>query len=179
MRDEVLDVIVVGTGFAGLYAVLRAARADLTVLGIEAAPGVGGTWYWNRYPGARCDVESVDYSYRFDDELQQTWTWTERFASQPEILAYLEHVTDRFDIRRHLMFGTEVTAASFEHGCWNVETTAASYRARFLVCATGCLSALNRPDIAGLDDFGGDVYYTAAWPEDEPDLRGKRVGLVG
>jgi cation diffusion facilitator CzcD-associated flavoprotein CzcO len=179
MRDEVLDVIVVGTGFAGLYAVLRAARADLTVLGIEAAPGVGGTWYWNRYPGARCDVESVDYSYRFDDELQQTWTWTERFASQPEILAYLEHVTDRFDIRRHLLFGTEVTAASFEHGCWNVETTAASYRARFLVCATGCLSALNRPDIAGLDDFGGDVYYTAAWPEDEPDLRGKRVGLVG
>jgi cation diffusion facilitator CzcD-associated flavoprotein CzcO len=177
--DEALDVIVVGAGFAGLYAVLRAARAGMTVLGIEAAPGVGGTWYWNRYPGARCDVESVDYSYRFDDELQQSWTWTERFASQPEILAYLEHVADRFDIRRHLTFSTEVTAATFDRGTWHVQTTAGSYRARFLVCATGCLSAVNRPDIAGIDDFGGDVYYTAAWPQEGPDLHGRRVGLVG
>ncbi len=181
MSDPVLDVIVVGAGFAGLYAVRRALGAGLTVLGIEAAPGVGGTWYWNRYPGARCDVESVDYSYSFDDDLQQTWTWTERFAGQAEILAYLEHVADRFDIRRHYVFETDVTGAVFDQrGWWQVQTsTGVTHRARFLVCATGCLSAINRPDIAGLDDFRGDVYYTAAWPHEEPDLRGKRVGLVG
>src|SRR5271170_4309242 len=101
----ILDAIVVGAGFAGLYAVRRAVGAGLAVLGIEAAPTVGGTWYWNRYPGARCDVESIDYSYSFDPDLQQTWTWTERFAGQPEILGYLEHVADRFDIRRHYVFG--------------------------------------------------------------------------
>ena len=175
------DAIVVGAGFAGLYAVRRAVDAGLTVLGIEAAPDVGGTWYWNRYPGARCDVESVDYSYSFDDDLQQSWTWTERFASQPEILAYLEHVADRFDIRRHYAFGTDVTGASFDpRGWWKVQTSAgAIHRATFLVCATGCLSEVNRPDIDGRDEFGGDVYYTAAWPHQDPDLRGKRVGLVG
>jgi cation diffusion facilitator CzcD-associated flavoprotein CzcO len=178
----ILDAIVVGAGFAGLYAVRRAVGAGLAVLGIEAAPTVGGTWYWNRYPGARCDVESIDYSYSFDPDLQQTWTWTERFAGQPEILGYLEHVADRFDIRRHYVFGAEVTAASFQprDRCWQVQTSAGpTHRARFLVCATGCLSAVNRPNIDGLDEFGGDVYYTAAWPHDDPDLRGKRVGLIG
>ncbi len=174
------DAIVIGAGFAGLYAVHRAVSAGLTVLGIEAASGVGGTWYWNRYPGARCDVESVDYSYSFDDELQSSWTWTERFAAQPEILAYLEYVADRLDLRRHYMFDTKVVGALFDAGEWVVDTeTGDSHRGRFLLCATGCLSALNRPDIAGLDDFTGEVYYTAAWPREDPDLRGKRIGVVG
>ncbi|OBH20504.1 cyclohexanone monooxygenase [Mycobacterium sp. E3247] len=177
---DVIDVIVIGAGFAGLYAVHRAASAGLSVLGIEAAPDVGGTWYWNRYPGARCDVESVDYSYSFDEELQQGWTWTERFAAQPEILAYLGHVADRFDLRRHYRFGVDVVGATFAQGRWRVRTRDhQTYAARFLICATGCLSAVNRPDIPGADDFAGEVYFTAAWPREDPDLRGKRVGLIG
>jgi cation diffusion facilitator CzcD-associated flavoprotein CzcO len=177
-----IDAIVIGAGFAGLYAVHRAVSAGLTVLGLEAAAGVGGTWYWNRYPGARCDVESVDYSYSFDDELQQSWEWTERFAGQPEILAYLEHVADRFDLRRHFLFGTTVIGAIFDQdsGRWRVATLAGrTYEARYLLCATGCLSAVNRPDIPGVGDFAGAVYHTGAWPHDGPDLRGKRVGVIG
>lgn len=176
------DVIVIGAGFAGLYAVHRAVTAGLTVRGIEAADGVGGTWYWNRYPGARCDVESVDYSYSFDDELQQEWTWTERFAGQPEILAYLEHVADRFDLRRHYTFGASVTAAAFDadSATWEVGTSAgARHRADFLLCATGCLSAVNRPALPGIEEFAGEVYYTADWPGEAPDFRGKHVGLIG
>ena len=174
------DVIVIGAGFAGLYAVHRAASAGLSVIGLEAAPDVGGTWYWNRYPGARCDVESVDYSYSFDDELQQSWTWSERYAAQPEILAYLRHVADRFDLRRHYRFEVDVVGAAFEQGRWRVRTRdGRTHAAQFLVCATGCLSAVNRPAIAGADDFAGEVYFTAAWPRQEPDLRGKRVGLIG
>ncbi|ORB73872.1 flavin-containing monooxygenase [Mycobacterium scrofulaceum] len=174
------DVIVIGAGFAGLYAVHRAASAGLSVLGLEAAPDVGGTWYWNRYPGARCDVESVDYSYSFDDELQQSWTWSERFAAQPEILAYLSHVADRFDLRRHYRFGVDVVGAAFERGRWRVRAREGqTHAAQFLVCATGCLSAVNRPDIPGVDNFAGEAYFTAAWPREDPDLRGKRVGLIG
>ncbi len=178
------DVIVIGAGFAGLYAVHRAARAGLSVIGIEAAPEVGGTWYWNRYPGARCDVESVDYSYSFEETLQQSWVWSQRFAAQPEILDYLRHVADRFDLRRHYRFGVDVVGAAFDRGRWHVRTGDArgagqTYAAQFLVCATGCLSAVNRPDIRGVDDFAGDVYFTAAWPRGDPDLRGRRVGLIG
>lgn len=176
------DAIVVGAGFAGLYAVHRLASAGLTVLGLEAAEGVGGTWYWNRYPGARCDVESVDYSYSFDDDLQDSWIWSERFAAQPEILAYLEHVADRFDLRRHYAFDTQVVGAEFDTGTssWRVHTAEGdSHDGRFLLCATGCLSAINRPDIPGVEDFAGEVYYTADWPRTEPDFRGKHVGVVG
>jgi cation diffusion facilitator CzcD-associated flavoprotein CzcO len=176
------DIIVIGAGFAGLYAVHRAVSAGLTVRGIEAAPGVGGTWYWNRYPGARCDVESVDYSYSFDEDLQRDWLWTERYAGQPEILAYLEHVAKRFDLHRQYVFDSRVRHAHFDTaaGRWLVETTrGTSYAGRYLMCATGCLSEPNRPDIDGLDDFAGDVYYTAAWPRRDPDLDGKRVGIVG
>jgi cation diffusion facilitator CzcD-associated flavoprotein CzcO len=176
------DAIVIGAGFAGLYAVHRAASAGLSVIGIEAAPDVGGTWYWNRYPGARCDVESVDYSYSFDEALQQSWTWTERFAAQAEILAYLRHVADRFDLRRHYRFGVDAVGADFdqEDGRWHVRTSGGeTYAAQFLLCATGCLSAVNRPNIPGVNDFAGDMYFTAAWPREEPDLRGKRVGLIG
>ena len=162
-----VDAIVIGAGFAGLYAVHRCASAGLTVLGIEAAPSVGGTWYWNRYPGARCDVESVDYSYSFDEELQSEWTWTERFAAQPEILAYLDHVADRFDLRRHYLFNTEVVGACSTRrraSGWCRRRLARPTAARFLLCATGCLSAVNRPDIPGLDDFAGEVYYTRRGP---------------
>lgn len=177
---EVSDVIVIGAGFAGLYAVHRAVRAGLSVTALEAAPDVGGTWYWNRYPGARCDVESVDYSYSFDEALQQSWQWSERFAAQPEILAYLRHVADRFDLRRHYRFGVDVVAAGFDRGRWHADTAAGkTYAAQFLLCATGCLSAVNRPNIPGADDFSGEVYFTAAWPREDPDLRGKRVGLLG
>lgn len=182
MTDERHDVIVIGAGFAGLYAVHRAASAGLTVLGLEAAEGVGGTWYWNRYPGARCDVESVDYSYSFDEELQQTWTWTERYAGQPEILAYLQHVADRFGLIDRYAFGTSVTAAAFDQrtGTWEVHTGAGGrHRAAYLLCATGCLSAVNRPALPGVQDFAGEVYYTAAWPRQEPDFAGKHVALVG
>jgi cation diffusion facilitator CzcD-associated flavoprotein CzcO len=174
------DAIVIGAGFAGLYAVHRCLAEGMTVAGIEAAPSVGGTWYWNRYPGARCDVESVDYSYSFDDSLQSDWTWTERFAAQPEILAYLDHVADRFDLRRHYVFDTEVTGARFDAREWVVQTSSGeTHRGRFLLCATGCLSAVNRPDIAGLDDFAGEVYFTAAWPREDPPLRGKKIGVIG
>ena len=177
---EATDVIVVGAGFAGLYAVHRCASAALSVTALEAAPDVGGTWYWNRYPGARCDVESVDYSYSFDEALQRSWTWSERFAAQPEILAYLRHVADRFDLRRHYRFGVDVVDATFDRDRWHVRTAAGeTYAAQFLLCATGCLSAVNRPDIPGIDDFAGDAYFTAAWPREDPDLRGKRVGLIG
>lgn len=177
---EASDVIVIGAGFAGLYAVHRAASAGLSVTALEAAPDVGGTWYWNRYPGARCDVESVDYSYSFDDELQRSWQWTERFAAQPEILAYLRHVADRFDLRRHYRFGVDVVGAAFERGRWHVDTAGGeSHAAPFLVCATGCLSAVNRPNLPRAEDFSGEVYFTAAWPREDPDLRGKRVALIG
>ncbi|MET0700859.1 MAG: NAD(P)/FAD-dependent oxidoreductase [Mycobacterium sp.] len=180
--EQTYDAIVIGAGFAGLYAVHRLASAGLSVLGVEAARGVGGTWYWNRYPGARCDVESVDYSYSFDDALQDSWTWSERFAAQPEILAYLEHVADRFDLRRHYRFDTEVVGAQFDSdtSSWRVRTGGGqSHTGRFLLCATGCLSAVNRPDLPGVDDFRGEIYYTANWPHDEPDFRGRHVGLIG
>src|SRR3954464_6411863 len=143
-----VDVVVVGAGFAGLYALHKLRGLGWTVQGFEAGEGVVGTWYWNRYPGARCDVESVDYSYSFDEDLQQEWDWTERFASQPEILRYLEHVADRFDLRRHIAFGTRVGGASFDDGPsrWTVSTDAGTTTASFLVLAVGCLSAAQVPD---------------------------------
>ncbi len=177
-----VDVVVVGAGFAGLYMVHRARGLGLDVQGIEAAEGVGGTWWWNRYPGARCDVESVEYSFSFDEELEQEWDWTERYATQPEILRYLEHVADRFDLRRSFRFGTRVTAAAWSDATarWTVVTDAGdSYEARFVVMATGCLSMPIEPDLPGLDAFAGEVLYTSRWPQEEPDLAGKRVGVVG
>lgn len=180
--ESVDDLLVVGAGFAGLYAVHRAREAGLRVRGIEAGSDVGGTWFWNRYPGARCDVESVDYSYSFDEDLQREWVWTERFAAQPEILAYINHVADRFALRESFRFDQRVTSARFDEAAsvWEVRTDAGEVsRARFVVMATGCLSAVNKPDIPGIDDFAGEVIFTAMWPEDEPDFSGKRVGVIG
>lgn len=176
------DVIVVGAGFAGLYTVIHAARRRMSVLGIEAAEDVGGTWYWNRYPGARCDVESIDYSYSFDEDLQREWRWSERYATQPEILRYFNHVADRFDVRRHYRFSEHVNSASWDEGAqrWTVRTDRGLVASTpWLVMATGCLSAPVLPEIPGRDSFEGEVYTTSAWPKHEVDLRGKRVGIVG
>ncbi|MFZ2527729.1 MAG: NAD(P)/FAD-dependent oxidoreductase [Rhodococcus sp. (in: high G+C Gram-positive bacteria)] len=177
-----VDVVVVGAGVAGMYAVHTLRSRGLTVQGIESAAGVGGTWYHNRYPGARCDVESVDYSFSFDDDLQQEWTWSERFATQPEILAYLDHVADRFGLRRHFRFSTRVVSAEFDESgqVWHVRTDGGEViTGRYCIFATGCLSATNVPDIPGRDDFRGEAYHTGSWPHDGVDFRGKRVGVIG
>ncbi|APA97038.1 Cyclohexanone monooxygenase [Nocardia seriolae] len=176
------DVIIIGAGFAGLHGVHQAARAGLNVLGLEAGDDVGGTWYWNRYPGARCDVESVDYSYSFDEELQQSWTWTERFAAQPEILAYMRHVADRFDLKRHYRFGQRVTGARFDEAAaeWTLSTeSGAEFRSQFVVFATGCLSAPIKPNLPGIETFAGEELFTAQWPEQGVSFEGKRVGVIG
>jgi len=181
-EPEAFDVVVVGAGFAGLYALHRARGAGLSVRVIEAGGGVGGTWYWNRYPGARCDVESMEYSYSFDEDLQQEWDWTERYAGQPEILRYIDHVADRFDLRRDIRFNTRVTAATFDEGTsrWSVETDAGEQLdAQFLVMATGCLSAAMVPVIEGADSFEGSTFHTGRWPHEGVDLTGKRVGVIG
>src|SRR5581483_7958533 len=162
-----VDVVVIGAGFAGLYAVHRFRRDGLTVQAFEAADGVGGVWYWNRYPGARCDVESVDYSYSFDDDLQQEWDWSEKYATQPEILRYLNHVADRFDLRRDIAFSTRVTEMTLDGETlrWEVRTDAGDVMsARFVVLAVGPLSNANIPPIEGLESFRGSVYHTARWP---------------
>lgn len=176
------DVVVVGAGFAGLYMVHSLRRIGLDVAGLERADGVGGTWWWNRYPGARCDVESIEYSYSFDAELQQEWVWTERYASQPEILAYLEHVAERFGLRDAFHFGQSVIGARWDDQAerWHVTTDAGlALTGRYLVMATGSLSSTNVPDIPGLDDFAGPVLHTGRWPVDAVDLHGCRVGVIG
>jgi cyclohexanone monooxygenase len=177
-----LDVAVVGAGFAGVYAVHRFRSLGMSVRAFEAGSGVGGTWFWNRYPGARCDIESMEYSYQFSEELQQEWEWTERYSPQAEILAYIEHVVDRFDLRDDIQLDTRVTRATFDDstGRWIVETDAGDrVSARFCVMATGCLSAANAPDFEGLDDFGGTWVHTGNWPHEGLDVRGKRVGVIG
>ena len=176
------DAIVVGAGASGLYMVYRLRELGLAVRGIEAGDDVGGTWYWNRYPGARCDIESMNYSYSFSHELQQEWTWSERYAAQPEILHYLSHVADRFDLRRHYAFGTTVTSAWFNEQSerWSVATDRGeTVTAVFLVMATGCLSVPRYPDIEGIERFAGEAYHTALWPHEPVDFRGKRVGVIG
>ena len=177
-----LDVVVVGAGFAGMYMLYRLRQAGFSVLVLEAGSDVGGTWYWNRYPGARCDVESMQYSYQFSDELQQEWDWSEKYATQPEILRYARHVADRFDLRRHIRFNTRVAAARFEEdaSAWVLTTEDGErVRARFCVMATGCLSAANLPRIEGLDRFEGEVYHTGRWPHEGVDFSGQRVGVIG
>src|SRR5262249_30905681 len=176
------DVVVIGAGFAGLYMLHRLRLKGFRVRVYETGNGVGGTWYWNRYPGARCDVESVQYSYQFSPELQQEWEWTERYASQPEILRYANHVADRFDLRRDIAFQTRVTRASFDERshAWVIDTDKGErVVARYLVTAMGCLSAPNTPRIAGLADFAGPTYHTGNWPHEGVDFTGKTVGVIG
>lgn len=176
------DVIVVGAGFAGLYMLYRLRRQGLTVRVLEAGSDVGGTWYWNRYPGARCDVESLEYSYQFSDALQQEWHWTERYAAQPEILSYLQHVAERFELRADIQFETRVAQATFDEQTshWHVETDGGEhFVARWCVMATGCLSVPNEPQIEGAGDFRGGVYHTGRWPHEGVDFSGRRVGVIG
>jgi cyclohexanone monooxygenase len=180
--DVDVDVVVVGAGMAGLYALHHFRKLGFSATVLEAGGGVGGTWYWNRYPGARCDVPSLEYSYGFSEELQQEWEWTEVFPAQPELERYFNHVADRFDLRRDIRLNTRVTSAAFddEARTWAVETEHGDrFVARFVVMATGPLSVPNVPDIPGRDRFCGTVLQTSRWPDGDLELEGKRIGLVG
>ncbi|WP_411732735.1 flavin-containing monooxygenase [Paeniglutamicibacter sp.] len=177
-----VDVAIVGAGFSGLYMLHKLRQQGLSAVVFERGNGVGGTWFWNRYPGARCDVESQDYSYSFSPELEQEWEWTERYPAQPEILGYLNHVADRFDLRRSIELDTEVTAATFDEEAnrWSVTTgLGETLRAKYVVMATGCLSNGRVPDFDGMDSFAGEVYHTGSWPQEGVDFTGKRVGVIG
>ena len=174
--------MVVGAGFAGLYALHKLRSEGLSVRVLEAAPELGGTWYYNRYPGARCDVESVDYCYSFSDELQQEWNWTEKYATQAEILRYLNWVADKLDLRRDVTLNTRVVSAKLDEATlrWTVKTDAGhSLTARFCLMATGPLSDALTPSFAGLDTFAGEIYHTAQWPHHDVDFTGKRVAVIG
>ena len=176
------DAIVVGAGVGGLYAIYRLRKLGLAVRAFEAGGGVGGTWYWNRYPGCRCDVESMEYSYSFSDELQQEWQWPERYGTQPEILRYINHVADRFDLRRDIEFNTRVKEAGFDSktNSWTVKTDKGdAATARFCIIATGNLSTPRTPNYLGLESFKGKWYHTGLWPHEGVDFTGLRVGVIG
>ena len=177
-----LDVVIVGAGLAGLYAIHRLRKLGLKVRAYEAGSGVGGTWFWNRYPGARCDVESLEYSYSFSEELQQEWRWPERYGTQPEILKYINHVADRFDLRRDVQLRTRITSAVFESAAneWVVKTDSGEeVRARYCVMAAGNLSTPRVPDFKGIHEFMGKWYHSGLWPHEGVDFTGLRVGVVG
>ncbi|MFC6841589.1 flavin-containing monooxygenase [Xanthomonas theicola] len=174
-----LDAIVVGAGFAGLYMLHKLRQLGLNALVLEAEPEVGGVWYRNRYPGARCDMESLVYSYSFSSELEQEWHWQQRFAGQPEILSYLRHVADRFALRDHIRFETRVVSARFD-GQWTATTdNGERHCARFLIMATGCLSTTHTPALQGLETFAGACFHTSQWPHEPADFAGRRVGVIG
>jgi len=177
-----LDAVIVGAGFAGLYSIHKLRQLGLKVRSFEAGNGVGGTWYWNRYPGARCDVESLEYSYSFSEELQQEWHWSEKYAAQEEILRYANHVADRFALRDAIQFGTRVTAGEFDPATnlWTVRTDRGDVvTARFFIMAGGCLSLPRMPDFPGRDSFKGRLYHTGTWPHEGVDFSGQRVAVIG
>ncbi|MFO1026188.1 MAG: NAD(P)/FAD-dependent oxidoreductase [Acetobacteraceae bacterium] len=177
-----IDVVIVGAGFGGMYMLHRLRGLGMSAIVFETASGVGGTWYWNRYPGARCDVESMQYSYSFSKDLEQEWTWSELFAGQPEILRYANFVADKFDLRRDICFETKVTEARFDPTArrWAVRTDRGDeVSARYCVMATGCLSTARVPDFSGLSDFKGKTYHTGYWPHEPVDFTGLRVGVIG
>jgi cation diffusion facilitator CzcD-associated flavoprotein CzcO len=182
MSSTKYDVVIIGAGFAGMYMLHRLRGMGLSARVYEAGTGVGGTWYWNRYPGARCDVESMQYSYQFSDALQQEWNWSERYAPQPEILVYANHVADRFDLRKDIQFNTRVQSAVFNESTneWRITTSAGdTVGATYVVAATGCLSSTNKPHFKGLDSYKGAIYHTGEWPHDGVDFTGKRVAVIG
>src|ERR1700676_3495236 len=179
---ETYDVVVVGAGFAGMYMLHKLRGLGLSVRVYEQGDGVGGTWYWNRYPGARCDVESMQYSYSFSEELQQEWDWSERYAPQPEILKYANHVADRFNLRPDIQFNTRVERAGFDESAniWSIATSdGKTVTAKYVVLATGCLSNARVPDIKGLGAFNGKVYHTGHWPHEPVEFTGQRVAVIG
>ena len=180
--SEISDAMVIGAGFAGLYALHKLRSMGLSVVVLEAAQDVGGVWWWNRYPGARCDVESLQYSYSFDAQLEQDWKWSERYASQPEILRYIQHVASRFDLKRDIHFGTRVKSLVFDEAqcTWMAQTADASvYRSRHVIMATGALSVPRLPDIEGIGDFSGPILHTGAWPHEPVDFTGQQVAVIG
>jgi cyclohexanone monooxygenase len=177
-----VDAVVVGAGFGGMYMLHKLREQGFSVQGFEAGGDVGGTWYWNRYPGARCDIPSLFYSYKWSDELQREWRWTEKYSAQPEILAYARHVADRFDLRSMIAFGTRVLSATFDESAdrWTVVTDRGDeVSARWLIMAAGCLSTPRAPAIPGVDSFAGPTYHTGAWPHEGVDFTGLRVGVIG
>ena len=177
-----IDAVVVGAGFGGLHALHRLRAAGFTVQGVEAGSDVGGTWYWNRYPGARCDVESLAYSYSFTSEIDSEWRWTERYATQPEIQSYLRFISERLRLRDLIRFGTRVTAASYDeiaHRWLITLDDGDQISARFCLLATGPLTSPIVPDVPGLAEFKGTICHTARWPEVDPDFSGQRVGVIG
>ncbi|MEN3273507.1 MAG: hypothetical protein V7636_2268 [Actinomycetota bacterium] len=182
MSPQRYDVVIVGAGFGGMYMLHRLRGLGLSVIVFDVAAGVGGTWYWNRYPGARCDVESMQYSYSFSEEIQQEWQWSELFAAQPEILRYANYVADKLDLRRDMRFETRVTAAEFNEmtNRWTVRTDRGDVvSARFCIMATGCLSVPRKPDFPGIESFEGDTYHTGLWPHEGVDFTGQRVAVIG
>jgi cation diffusion facilitator CzcD-associated flavoprotein CzcO len=177
-----IDAVIVGAGFAGLYSLYRLRQAGYTARVFETGDNVGGTWYWNRYPGARCDIESMEYSYSFDDDLQQKWDWSERYATQPELLEYANHVADRHQLRDHITFNTRVASAHYNEDTsdWMVTTDGGeTVQARFCIMATGCLSSVNQPKFEGIDTFKGNSYHTGQWPHEGVDFTGETVGIIG
>jgi len=181
-NNKVIDAVVVGAGFAGMYTLYRMLGAGFSARVFEAGDNVGGTWYWNRYPGARCDIESMEYSYSFDDDLQQKWNWSERYATQPELLKYANHVADNFNLRPHISFNTRVVSAHYDESSstWQVTTDQGEeIRTRFCIMATGCLSSVNKPDFEGIANFKGNTYHTGQWPHVGVDFTGRRVGIIG
>ncbi len=181
-----LDLLIVGAGFSGLYMLHKARATGLSAQVLEAAPSVGGTWYANRYPGARVDIQSLEYSFSFDEDLQQEWRWTERYAGQPELLRYANHVADRFDLRRDIHLNTRMTSARFDDAAqrWVVDGIGGSgaprtWQARFVVLASGPLSSPYTPAFPGLESFAGEVLHTASWPHVRVDFSGRRVGVIG
>jgi cyclohexanone monooxygenase len=182
VKGASVDVAVVGAGFGGLYMVHKAREAGLSVQGFEAGGGVGGTWYWNRYPGARCDIPSLFYSFTWSEDLAREWRWSEKYAPQPEILRYAEHIAERFDLDSAFLFNTRVESAIFDEasGRWTVKTNRGDeVSARWVVMATGCLSVPKTPDIPGADSFQGETYLTGLWPHEGVDFAGKRVAVIG
>jgi cyclohexanone monooxygenase len=177
-----VDAVVVGAGFSGLYMLHRLRERGFTSRVFERGGNVGGTWYWNRYPGARCDVESMQYSYSFDEKLQQEWHWPEKFSAQPDILAYANHVADRYDLRKDIEFNTEVKIAHFNEKTkkWALETSSGEkVSTQYFIMATGCISTAQTPKISGLDDFWGKTYHTGNWPHEKVDFSGERIAVIG
>jgi cyclohexanone monooxygenase len=177
-----VDAVVVGAGFGGMYMIHKLRTLGLTVQCYEGGSGAGGTWFWNRYPGARVDIESMEYSFQFSEELQQEWEWSERYAPQSELLQYANHVVDRFDLRQHIQFETRVTEAVYDEEAkrWNVATDDGSLTsAKYCIMATGCLSSTNTPDFPGIDSFEGNIYHTGQWPHEPIDFSNRRVGIIG
>ena len=182
MKNVDVDVVVVGAGFSGLYLLYRLRKAGFSTRVFERGGDVGGTWYWNRYPGARCDVESLQYSYSFDEQLQQDWHWPEKFSAQPDILAYANHVADRFNLKKDIEFNIEVKASWFDENLktWKITTnTGEEINAQYFIMATGCISTTQIPNIKGLSDYVGNTFHTGDWPHEKVDFSGQSIAVIG